>query len=77
MPLKPLFTCAAIYLGVRYRRFAYVAFGTLYGYGGLSVRILDLINSGSPTVTLMYFVVTGTMMVIALVVLARRFGRDE
>lgn len=68
---------AAISLGVRFRRFAYVAFGTLYGYFALSVRFLDFINSGSPTVALLYFVVTGIMVVIALVVLARRFGRDE
>ena len=32
---------AAIYLGVRYRRFAFVAYGTLYGYAGVSVRLLD------------------------------------
>jgi len=68
---------AAIYLGVRFRRFAYVAFGTVYGYVALSARVLDVINSGSPTVVLLYFAVTGTLVVIALVVLARRFGRDE
>jgi hypothetical protein len=32
---------------------------------------------GSPTLALIYFVVTGSIVVIALVVLARRFGRDE
>ena len=66
---------AAIYLGVRYNRFAFVAYGTLYGYAGLSVRLLDRI--GGPTIALSYFVVTGSIVVIALVVLARRFGRDE
>lgn len=64
---------ALIYLGVRFDRFAFVAYGTLYGYAGLSAQLLDVI--GSPTASLAYVVVTGSMVVIALVVLARRFGR--
>jgi hypothetical protein len=66
---------AAIYLGVKHGRFALVAYGTLYGYVALSARILETI--GGVTVALLYFAVTGTIVVIALVVLARRFGRDE
>jgi hypothetical protein len=64
---------ALIYLGVRFDRFAFVAYGTLYGYAGLSAQLLDVI--GSPTASLAYLVVTGSVVVIALVVLARRFGR--
>ena len=71
-----MFAATAIYLGVRYRRFAFVAYGTLYGYAGFSVRLLDAMggahHSGSR-----YFIVTGSIVVILLVVLARRFGRDE
>ena len=70
-----ILSAAAIYLGVRHDRFAFVAYGTLYGYVGLSARLLNAV--GSPTLALMYFVVTGSIVVIALVVLARRFGRDE
>jgi len=70
-----ILSAGAIYLGVRHDRFAFVAYGTLYGYAGLSARLLNVI--GSPTLALMYFVVTGSLVVIALVVLARRFGRDE
>lgn len=70
-----LLSAGAIYLGVRHDRFAFVAYGTLYGYAGLSARLLNVI--GTPTLALMYFVVTGSLVVIALVVLARRFGRDE
>jgi hypothetical protein len=66
---------AAIYFGVRYRRFAFVTYGTLYGYAGLSARLLGVI--GGPLLGLFYFVVTGSVVVILLVVLARRFGRDE
>lgn len=68
-------SAAAIYLGVRFRRFAFVAYGTVYGYGGASARLLDHI--GGPTLALWYFVITGTLVVIALTVLARRFGREE
>lgn len=70
-----ILAAATIYLGVRYGRFAFVAYGTLYGYGALSARVLDKL--GSPTAAFAYFMVTGAMVVIALVVLARRFGRDE
>jgi hypothetical protein len=70
--LMPL-AAALIYLGVRFERFAFVAYGTLYGYAGISAKILSAI--GTPTLTLFYLVVTGSMVVIALVVLARRFAR--
>lgn len=70
-----MLSAASIYLGVRFRRFAFVAYGTLYGYAGLSLWLLNLI--GGPTLALLYFVVTGSIVVIALVMLARRFGRDE
>jgi hypothetical protein len=65
---------AAIYLGVRHRRFAFVAYGTLYGYVGFSLRLLSI--AGGFILGLFYFAVTGTLVVIGLVVLARRFGRE-
>lgn len=64
-----------IVLGVRYQRFAFVAYGTLYGYAGLSIRFLQFLDDA--TAAFAYFVVTGALVVVALVVLARRFGRDE
>ena len=48
---------------MRFRRFAFVAYGTLYGYAGLSARLLDAL--GSPTLAPVYFVVTGSLVVIA------------
>jgi Predicted membrane protein (DUF2157) len=69
------FAATSIYLGVRYRRFAFVTYGTLYGYAGLSVRLLDAM--GGVIIGLTYFIVTGSIVVILLVVLARRIGRDE
>lgn len=66
---------ASIFLGVRYQRFAFVAYGTVYGYAGISARVLEAIGGVTPA--LLYFAFTGTGVVIALVVLARRFGREE
>jgi len=70
-----ILSAAAIYLGIRFKRFAFVAYGTLYGYGGLSIRVID--DFSSITGALLWFVVTGSMVVFALVVLARKIGRDE
>ena len=66
---------AAVLLGIRYRRFAFVTYGILYGYGAVSFRLLD--HLGGPTEIFLYGVVTGTLVLVALVVLARRFGREE
>ena len=71
--LLPL-AAALIYLGVRFERFAFVAYGTVYGYAGLSAKILDVLRS--PTLSLAYLVITGSIVVIALVVLSRRFARN-
>jgi len=65
----------SIGLGLRYRRFAFVAYGTLYGYAAISFRTLDALRS--PLGSLLYFIVTGSAVVVALVVVARKFGRDE
>jgi len=52
----------------------YVVYGVLYGYAGLSGRLLREVRSFSAG--LAYFVVSGILVVVALVGLARRFGRD-
>lgn len=66
---------AAIYLGVRFDRFAFVAYGTLYGYAGVSARLLE--SMGGPVIALWYFVITGTLVVVGLTIVARTFARDE
>jgi hypothetical protein len=65
----------AIIEGVRFRRFAFVVYGVLFGYAGISLRLLW--GMGSFTSVLSYFVVSGTIVIGALVVMARRFGREE
>ncbi len=68
--------CAAgIALGIRYRKFAFVTYGILYGYGAVSFKLLDYI--GGPTEVFLYGITTGTLVLVALVALARRLGRDE
>jgi len=66
---------AAVALGIRYRKFAFVTYGTLYGYGAISFKLIE--HLGGPTAVFLYGVVTGTLVLVALVAMARRFGRDE
>jgi hypothetical protein len=68
-------SAAAIGLGIRFNRFAFVAYGTVYGYAGVTIRMLGLITG--ETARLAYVVVTGTLVIGLLVLLARRFGRSE
>jgi hypothetical protein len=65
----------AIVLGVRWTRFVFVAYGIIYGYIGITVEVLNGLHGDAEVLS--YFAVTGTLVIIALVILARRFGRDE
>ena len=65
----------AIHSGVRFRRFAFVVYGTVYGYIGVSSEIVR--NMRDSTTQLLYVVVSGTIVIVSIVLLARRFGRDE
>ena len=66
---------SAIVLGVRWSRFVFVAYGIAYGYAGISVEVLQRVRS--ETAFFGYFVMTGALVIGALVIIARRFGRDE
>ena len=65
----------AIGLGVRFKRFAFVLYGVVYGYLGISARVIHAIDEF--TGSMAYVAVSGTIVIVALVVLARRFGREE
>jgi hypothetical protein len=68
--------CAvAIVLGIRFKRFVFVAYGIVYGYVGITIKVVP--DFRHDTAFLAYFVVTGGLVIVALVLLARRFGRDE
>ena len=65
----------SIGFGVKHRRFDFVLFGAVYGYVALTARVLDAVHND--VLALLWMIVTGTLLLIGLVVLARRFGRDE
>ncbi len=61
--------------GLSRRQFAFVAYAVLYGYIGLSASIVRE-ASMRETELLFYFFLTGTAVLVLLVFLARRFGRE-
>ena len=71
-----LFGAAAIFGGIKFGRFAFVVYGILFCYAAISSQLLRRFQTDS-TVALMYFVVSGSMMTISVLLLARRFGREE
>ena len=66
----------ALVSGVRFERFAFVAYAILFSYAGISIQLLRGINLDS-TAALAYFVLSGLLVVILTVAFARRFGRQE
>jgi hypothetical protein len=65
----------AIVEGVRFRRYAFVVYGVVYGYIGISVRVIHEIDTF--TAALAYVAMSGTIVILSLIALARRFGREE
>ena len=63
----------SIAYGVRQRQFAFVAYGAVYPYVGLSLR---LTRHWSNMATFGYGVVSASAMVVLLVVVARRFEQE-
>jgi len=71
-----LIACAAsLVWGIKRRQFAFVAYAAVYGYVGVSWMLLR--NVGNSTFVLAYFVLTAIAMIVALVLIARKFGRAE
>lgn len=60
--------------GMSRRQFAFVAYSALYGYVGVSWILVRNLNDG--TVVMMYFAITAIAMLVALVRIARRFGKS-
>ena len=65
-----------IHRGVQARRFVFVVYGVIYGYVGLSSRVLASLQ-GSISLMFAYFIVSGIAVLVALVALSRRVGREE
>ena len=64
---------AALAWGLKRRQFSFVAYAAVYGYVGVSAV---LIRGMDFTVGLFYFLVTGVGMLVTLVLIARRFGKE-
>jgi hypothetical protein len=65
----------SIYAGVHFRRFAFVVYGTVYGYIGVSSRLLRQVYDFRTI--LLYLIVSGTAVIVLLVMLARRLRTEE
>ena len=65
---------ASLAWGLSRRQFSFVAYAAVYGYVGLSSILIRDIRGD--TAVLSYFVVTGIAMLVLLILIARRFGRE-
>ena len=70
-----LLAATSIILGVRFKRFAFVVYGTVFGYIGFSQKLLNGMRDF--TSELVYVVVSGAGVIVFMALLARRFGREE
>ena len=67
--------CAAsLAWGISRRQFSFVAYAAVYGYAGVSSILIRDLNS--ETALLSYFVITGVAMLVMLILIARRSGRE-
>jgi hypothetical protein len=65
---------ASLAWGLARRQFSFVAYAAVYGYVGVSsILIRDMHGD---TAVLSYFLITGVAMLVMLVTIARRFGRE-
>jgi len=65
---------ASLAWGISRRQFSFVAYAVVYGYVGVSSILLR--DTNDSTAVLGYFFVTGIAMLVMLVKIARRFGRE-
>lgn len=65
---------ASLAWGLKRREFSFVAYAAVYGYVGVSAVLVR--NLHGDTAILGYFVFTGVAMLVALIQIARRFGKE-
>jgi hypothetical protein len=65
---------ATLLMGLRFRRFAFVAYGVIYPYVGISDLILN--HTHGEAAFFAYFAVSAALVIVFLVVAARRFGQE-
>jgi hypothetical protein len=66
---------ASLGWGIARRQFSFVAYAAVYGYVGVSSILIR--NMHGDTAVLSYFFFTGVIMVVVLVLVARRFSRES
>jgi hypothetical protein len=66
---------ASLAWGIARRQFSFVAYAAVYGYIGVSAILIRDITDAAAILT--YFVITGVAMLVMLVLIARRFGRED
>jgi hypothetical protein len=72
--LALLIACgASLAWGLARRQFAFVVYAAVYGYVGVSSRLLRSVTDASTVLS--YFVVSGVAMLVLLVYIGRRYGR--
>jgi len=74
LPALLAVSAVAIWGGLQFRRFAFVAYGVIYAYIAISIRILE--TNASFETALSYFFVSGVIVLLALILLARRVARE-
>jgi hypothetical protein len=70
----PGLSAVAVFQGLRFRRFAFVVYGIIYGYIGISAQLM---RGQTSTTILGYLVVSGSIVIAAIIMLARQSGREE
>jgi hypothetical protein len=65
----------AIRAGVWFRRFAFVLYGVIYGYLGVTIYVLP--HTGSLPTALAYVVISGTVVIASLVMMSRHRGHES
>jgi len=68
-------SAVAVERGIRFKRFAFVVYGVVYGYVGISAQVVRGMHGD--TAILSYFIVSGLAVVVGLVVMSRKVGREE
>jgi len=66
---------ASLAWGLKRRQFSFVAYATVYGYVGVSSVLIRNMNDAPALFS--YFFLTGVAMLVMLVQIARRFGREQ
>jgi hypothetical protein len=65
----------SVWAGVHFRRFAFVVYGIVYGYIGVSSQLLRHVYN--PEGILLYVIFSGTAVIVLLVMLAPRLRTEE